>query len=509
MLKPHQPVAGVFGAPPPLLAGRIWDHLIPGLALVCVLLSVAVFVRRGQAAIQAGTTAPGVAVTSGYEEESLFALWKAVHHQPVYTDATRLPFAASYFNWLFYHAYAFPVRAAVQVTGDSGLPVAGRLLTAIGALAGATILFMMSHRVLAGQPLVAAALSAFVFFGPLVGWWAHTVRPDLWALVLETGALAVLLAGYRRHPLGTAALVALLCYGAWSFKQTYVLGLGAALLFLLFRRQWRPAGLLAVVSIGLWLATFLLLGPDYRAAFLHTATTNLYSPAMGLRNLGDMLVKSSPLWLLAAAGLSRSGRPAGRAATPLADDTRLLGLLGLLVALPLSFAASCKLGAASNYHFTTMVMVSLLAASLLATAGSRRLLVPGLLAAAALQLLALLGHAGRTNLSGQTASLSAIWQVWQAQPEPRFSVLTNLNLPWVNAGSPPLVVAFNYYLERADGRSFERGGLGGLINAGSFQTLLLPADTQQKYDGGSLRHYRRGPTVGDLTVFHRDSTTTR
>lgn len=504
MLNPPPPGAGVPAAPPLPAAGWNRDRLITGLALVCVILSVTVFVRRGQAALQAVASAPGVAVTSGFEEESLFALWRAVHHQPVYTDATRLPYAAAYFNWLFYSAYTRPVRAAAAWTGDAGLPLAGRLLTAAGAVAGAGLLFHLLRRVLAGRPAVAAALAGFVFFGPLVGWWAHTLRPDVWALGLETGALAVLLAGHRRRPLGTAALVTLLCYGAWAFKQTYVLGLGAALLFLLARRQWRPAGLLALGSAGLWLATFLLLGPDYRAAFLHTATTNLYSPALGLRNLGDMLVKSSPLWLLAAAGLLRT---AGRRATPPADDARLLGLLGLLVALPLALAASCKLGAASNYFFTAQVMVALLAASLIATAGSRRLLVPGLLLAAALQLLALLGHAGRTNLSGQTASLGALWRVWQAQPEPRFSSLTNLNLPWLNAGSPPLVLAFNYGLERAGGRRFEHDGLGGLIAAGYFQTLLLPADTGLHYDGADLGHYRRGATLEGMTMFHRASAT--
>lgn len=488
---------------------NVWDRLLPWIALACVVLSAAVFLRRGYAALQAASLAPGVAVTSGFEEESLFALWKAVHHQPVYTDAARLPYASAYFNWLFYRAYAPPVRAALQMTGDPGLPAAGRLLTAAGALAGVAILFLLLHRVLAGQPAVAAALAAFVFFGPLVGWWAHTLRPDLWALALETGALAVLLAGYRRRPLGTAALLALLFYGAWSFKQTYVLGLGAALFFLLGRRQWRPAGLLALGSIGLWLATFLLLGPDYRAAFLGTATSNVYYPALGFRNLGDMLVRSAPLWLLAGTLLCRPMRPAEHDRTSLAADARTLGLLGLLVALPLTFAGSCKLGAVSNYYFTAVVMLALLVASLIATTGSRRLVGPGLLLAGALQLLTLLGYAGQTDLSAQTGRLGAIWRVWQGQPEPRFSSLTNLNLPWLNAGSPPLVLAFNYNLERADGRTFESGGLGGLIDAGYFQTLLLPLDTQQKYDGGSLCHYRRGQTIGGLTLFHRDATTTQ
>lgn len=502
-----------MGSPSPTFTSGtvqdVWNRLLPWIALACVVLSAAVFARRIYAVFQATSLAPGVAVTSGFEEESFFALWKAVHHQPVYTDATRLPYASAYFNWLFYHAYAPPVRAAIQMTSDSSLPLAGRLLTAAGALVGAIILFLLLQRVLAGQPAVAAALAAFVFFGPLVGWWAHTLRPDIWALTLETGALAVMLSGYRRRPLRTMALLTLLFYGAWSFKQTYVLGLGATQVFLLCRRQWRPAALLALGSIGLWLATLLLMGPDYRAAFLSTAINNVYYLALGFRNLGDMLVRTAPLWLLAATFLCRPTPPADHDRTPLIEDCRTLGLLGLFVVLPIAFAGSCKLGAVSNYYFTAALMLALLVASLIATTGSLRLVVPGLLMAATMQLLALLGYAGRIDLSDQTERLGAIWQVWENQPEPRFSSLTNLNLPWLNASSPPLVLAFNYGLERTDKRTLERGGLGGLIDAGYFQTLLLPADTQQKYDGGSLRYYRRGETVGGLTVFHRESTSTQ
>ncbi len=486
-----------------------WSRLLTWIALVCVVLSCAVFLRRAHAAFEAASTAPGVAVTSGFEEESFFAVWRAGHDRPVYADATRLPFASAYFNWLFYSAYALPVRAAMPLTGDAGIPLIGRLVTAVGAIAGGIALLLLAQRVRSGQPAVAAALAAFVFSGPLVGWWAHTLRPDIWALTLEMWALVALLLGYRRRPLGTAMVTALLFYGAWAFKQTYVLGLGAALLFLIYRRQWRPASVLTLASIGLWLATFLLMGTDYRTAFLHVATTNVYYPALGLRNLGDMLVKSAPLWLLLMPLLSRSGNSPCDTSIPLARDTRTLGWLGLLSTLPPSFAASCKLGATSNYYFTSLVMLSLLAIGLVALPGSRRWAMPGLLAAAALQCLVLMGYAGKTDLADQTGRLTAIWRVWQEQPEPRFSSLTSLNLPWLNVGSPSLVIAFNYGLERSAGRSLEHGGLGGLIADGYFRSLLLPSDTGEEYDGASLRRYRRGTTSHGLAVFHREPAPTK
>ena len=102
-------------------------------ALACIVLSTAVFVRRGHAAIEAAAEPPGVAITSGYEAESFFALWRAVHGQPVYADVTRMPYASAYFNWFFYAGYAVPVGAAVKLGGDAAIiPLMGRLTTAAG-----------------------------------------------------------------------------------------------------------------------------------------------------------------------------------------------------------------------------------------------------------------------------------------------------------------------------------------------------------------------------------------
>lgn len=475
-----------------------WNKSARWAAPACVILSVVVFVWRGAAALQAHTIAPGVAVTSGFEEESWFALWRTVHDRPVYADASRLPYAAAYFNWLFYASYAGPVGLAVGRWGDAIIPVAGRLVTAIGALAGAAGLFVLLRRMLAGRVWLAAALVSMVFFGSLVSWWAHTVRPDVWALALETSALAVLLLHYRTRPLTAVLAASLLFYGAWSFKQSYVFGLGGAWLFLVWHRQWRLGFLLAVSTVVLWVATFALMGPDYRAAVRSLAANNVFYFAQGWETLRDLVAKSVPLWLLAFGVLFRRGSDTE---TPLATDAIALGRLGLLVALPLGFAASCKLGAASNYYFTTLVMLALVAGGSNALRPKAWPVAIACGLAAGLQLLALLGHAGKVSLREQTTSLTATWNAWQHEAEPRFSVLTSLNLPWLNKSSPPLVLAFNYGMDRAAGRAFERDGVGGLIAAGYFQSLLLPSDTALTYDGASLGGYVRGETVENLTIF--------
>ena len=140
-----------------------------------------------------------------------------------------------------------PQRCARSSRGraDSGNCRVGRLLTAAGTLAGAWILFAALRRI-SRQAAFAAAVATFVFFGPLVGWWAHTVRPDAWALAFEAaGAGAILI--WRRGRPGLALIASLaFFYAAWSCKQTFFVCLASTVLFLAARAQWRlAAGLLA------------------------------------------------------------------------------------------------------------------------------------------------------------------------------------------------------------------------------------------------------------------------
>lgn len=453
---------------------------------------------RGSAALTAVRADPGVALTSGCEEESLHSVWRAAKGLPVYTDPYRPPFSAAYFNWLFYRAYA----GFVDRIG--GLPADGRLLTMAFALAGAAGLYFLLARILPETRLVAAGLSALVWLGPLMGWWAHTVRPDTGALFFETAAVGLVLVCHRRHPLAAALAAGALFYAAWAFKQTFFLGLGTALLFLLVRRQWRAAFLLAGLSVAGWVATFALLGAEYRTIFQGTALGSAFALGLGLDNLRDMAVKSLPSILLVLTGTF--GRQlSAPATTALATDARLLGGLGLLVTLPLVFVASCKLGAASNYYLPVLTMLTLYAAGHLA---GRSASIPVLIAfavATTLQLLPLLHLRGRLDLEQQNRELAAVWPRWRPEPEPRYSHLRSLNLPWLNPDSPPFVLAYNYGHDRNAGRPFEAGGVGGLIEAGFFRSLLLPAGTDASYDGGSLRHYRRGETFNGLTIFRRIS----
>ncbi|MBW7897018.1 MAG: hypothetical protein H3C27_18080 [Opitutaceae bacterium] len=452
--------------------------------------------KRGHLAWLASQVPPGVTQTSGCEEESLYAVWRVVHSEPNYPKPGSMPYASAYFNWLFYSVYGAIASPVVHRWGDASLPVATRLLTVLGGLAGAIALFIWTWKTQSGNTtLHRAAIGGFVatmvFSGPLMGWWLHTTRPDCWALALETCGTVWLLLNLRQRP-WLASLGATACfYLAWSFKVSFILGLTTTLLFLTAERHWRQAVAILVITLTAWAMTLWLGGDNYRHWVLEATGNNRFALDVGWGNLNDAVIKSLPLVILAVAAWISPAR------SSLARDTKRLVALGLPICVLLTFVGSSKIGAASYYYFSCAALLGIVGATFTWSPRSLGLIIP-----AGLGLILGIYVVIRPNQLA-TSDLQARWQVWQHAPEPRFSQDLRLNLPWLNEMTPPFVLAYNYASQRQQGITFEKGGIGGLIQNGYFSALLLFATSGDEYDGTPLIGYRRAHEVGGMTLFLR------
>lgn len=483
--------------------------LLSALVLVCFALIATLAVRRFAAIHESAGVAPGTAQTTGCEEESFYAVWRAARGQEVYADTAKLPFASAYFNWLFYRTYGAAIKPVIDRQGDASLPFVGRIVTLGGALLGAGVLSWLFARILREQPValrsLGVALALCVYFGTLPGWWAFSVRPDLWALALEGCAVAAFLSLYRTRPTLATFVATAFFYAAWSFKQNFVGALGAMLIFLLVQRDWRRAALTSVISVTLWAATFYLLGPRYLEG-IRSSTHADFFLQQGFDLAKHAALKLLPLLVAMplVIGALRTRRTEAAAPT-LASDALLLGAIGAVLCLVLAFPSSCKGGAASNYYFAPLLMCSLVVCAALAT--SRSLLWPAAIAAVlALTLAApFTGRFGTLSLRPSALELAQRWQAFQTAPEPRFSYDLRLMVPWLARNSPPIVLAFNYDWDRRHGRDFESGGIGGLLDQGYFASTLLPVG-RVPWDGSDLSRYTGAQQVGDMMLYRRKGT---
>jgi hypothetical protein len=472
------------------------------LAALALTMIVATAVFRAQMAWHIAATGPGIAITSGCEEESFHTLWRQHHGLSVYSDPTQPPYSEAYFNWLFYQSYGAATKPFVTAQGDAALIRFGRLFTMAGTIIGAISLGLFGWHITGpnslGTRLCAIVLTTFTFLGPLPGWWIVTVRPDLWATTLECLGLIALLLVWRRSALLVTTVTGSCFYAAWAFKHNYIQALSVSLLFLLWQRQWRTAASLLLFSLSTWSLTFLALGSDYRSVLLATTSANTFDLHLGWTNFSGALVRLVPLALPAICLLFMPASP--NESQPI-KDTLGLSRIGLPITLLLSFVGSCKIGAASNYFFTPMVFLTLLA--LIALARARSVVPPLLGLVPALALCGYLFLSPSLDLRPQARTMATRWALWKDAPSPRYSEDRSLNLPWLNPGEPVFLTGFKYTSYREHGRIFADDGIGGLISQRYFATLLLPTAVSDTHDGASLDGYRRSGDAAGFTLWRR------
>jgi hypothetical protein len=458
-------------------------------------------------------------ISSGDEESSLFALWKFLQGEPIYKSRFAEPFSNIGYNWLFYQAYGAAAKAGLQALSldAAWIPTLGRCLT----LAGSLVIALVCHRLFArllplpGAGAAALAFGIFLGAGPLIGFWAVTVRPDIWGFALEVSAIAVFLRFYpSRKWLALAGFVAL-AYASWSFRQTNVFAIGAVGLFFLLRRQWVMAGALTAAMIGLWALTLAAGSEAYRSAMLFLNYPLVPSVSHGLQILaGNVALKSPPtLFLLAGLALSLAAKPA-LIRQALGSDAVLLALCGTLASGAISLPTSMHTGASENYFFLFSFYLCLLALALL---GELARLNPaslslalgfggaGWLVLAFSVGLVLAGFQGSLGLRGQHADTKAIMACSERLPRPLFIDSPTHSLPWITPGTTPYVLSYIFKQERQMGRAFEHDGIGGLIAKGKFATLIL-GKSVESFDGAALDGFEKAAIdCAGLYVYVRKS----
>ncbi|HRE33216.1 MAG TPA: hypothetical protein PLD88_14660, partial [Candidatus Berkiella sp.] len=79
-------------------------------------------------------------------------------------------------------------------------------------------------------------------------------------------------------------------------------------------------------------------------------------------------------------------------------------------------------------------------------------------------------------------------------------------LPWMNACPNTFVLAYNYWSDRQMEIPFEHNGIGGLIEQGYFNALILPAPVTDEFDGANLQAFKRQESCEGYAVFTRKGT---
>ena len=458
-----------------------------GLSIFGLLSCVALMVIRLVSAITLDR--PFLGQTSGLEEEALFSVWKAQMGEPVYTDAFSVPFSSSYFNWLFYTAYALwgKLWNFVRPVQDAWLPTIWRTLSLSFSLG---IWLVLWRAVFRDQPndkgrytsLFAFCAAGICTFNPLFHWMSFSVRPDVGAVFWEVAGFALLLRHVRHESMRCVLLAGLAAALAWSFKQSQVFMFGGGFVFLLWHRRWKELAAFTAPMIMVVTATLSLAGEwYYQNTILLPALASRFDPIQGIKLAASAMAKA-PFMLIGAILLAplllhwRSLKPELR-----------LTVLSAVVSLPACLVLSSKIGAADYYYLTPSLFASAVVVDAFcwlhqAESGFGKLVQRLGACGLMLQLIAIglifSGSLGRVNIRDDQALALRLQQRLENETGPILVTGRPYNLPWLHPGRPAFVFSFLYpEYERLYPEQFlQRQGLRPLIGQRYFRLVVQVDD---------------------------------
>ncbi|MAH83986.1 MAG: hypothetical protein CBB68_06430 [Rhodospirillaceae bacterium TMED8] len=472
-------------------------------ALLSLLACLALLSTRGYHAISLAEPMQGQ--TRGAEYESLFPIWKVTQGHALYTQITQIPYTGTYYNWLYYSFYAgisFLVQAGLSL-GDTWLPTITRITTLVGSITGTVIFYLALSSVLppskGPMKVVTASLAASVFLGPLTGYFAIATTPDIWPMVGAVGALWLFVKFYDSHPLHTVIGICVISYLSWAFKQNFIYIPATIGLFLILRQDWRHALLLSLIMVFAGGVTMIIGGDEYRKMLFFGDTKISLTFEQFRINLINTVVKTAPVLaaMTALVWLAISEKPLREFSVQVIHNRSLLILpfLGTIIAAFEAIPTSAIVAAAENHYFHMILFATV--ASISAIQSGDLLIKPAVWVPLSVGFI-LNTVAISTVFLGLQGSLSV---------RPLHDLLANQNkclknlspsifvddprlmLPWMVSANDHFVMEFSYEWDRKKGVQFEKGGVGGLIDAGYFEHIAILKWRGRNFDGSNLSQY--------------------
>jgi hypothetical protein len=252
------------------------------------------------------------------------------------------------YNYGFYLFYG--VAAKLVNVSDDQFSTFVRILTFGCAVVGCAVMalwiqraFLLLRNFGVVGIILAIAVSINVWFGPFVGWWCLSARPDITMASIELAGFAISLIAMKRKNIFLFICSAATFALAWSFKQSAVFVFGGVLIVVLLFREWRFFIVGGLTFMSFVAIIFVLAGPFYVQHVFQLLGVIGYSLSSLIRELQAAFVTGFYVFVpstLAAGLLLLRGR-----------NELLFSLPWLLSGLG-SFLSLAAEGSSRNYLFT-------------------------------------------------------------------------------------------------------------------------------------------------------------
>jgi hypothetical protein len=289
----------------------------------------------------------------GEEMNVLFSIQRILLGHPLYESPAAPPYAIAQYSPLYY--YLVTVIATIgRIYADDVLSIAA-IARAVSVVMASMLVFVIYR--FAMRRLGSSAANAFVATAFLVGItanWYFVIRPDGLATLLTMSAFYLVASPHltRRGLIGASVL----CVAAVFAKQNGFFAGSVVILFLMYRRLWREAGIAAATMllaavVGLALLSFT--GPAIRANLVDGLNNGVAVRAALMTTYRPVFYWLAPLIAFGLAAVPRLLRKT----SPSSDN---LLAIAVVVSFAMSTVTALKRGSAENY-FNEFAILAVLA----------------------------------------------------------------------------------------------------------------------------------------------------
>lgn len=438
-------------------------------------------------------------LTGGIEDEGLLAIWLTKNTNffqnhyllfPKIENFDNKIFNLFQYNWLWYVANSQLVTLFETIFSLSDKYFAN--LVRVNNLIFSIVSFIILYLIFLKQkisPKINFIFSFFIIFGPLIGFWSFSAKPDMAYLMFEIFAIYLIIKNINKLNWKNILFITLVLYLSWSMKQTSIITSIALFIYLILKKN-KIIYFYSFSFLTLIITTFIIGGETYISNLLWLNAKTNFSLLHFIKLFFSSIFKILPLFVLSILifiSLKKVKK------IKIKNNNILLFLLTGIMCSTINIILSYHIGSAPNYYFISAIYLLIFTIFnfkqiSLFNSNFNNIFNLSLIIQIILIIFVISGLLGKTKPHHFDQVEKFKICTSNIKTPIFFSKIEYYRLPWIagNYEKNPLIQNW-FYDRRYENQNISNTPIFQLIKNGTFQSLVLTNYFDTKYN---LKQYK-------------------
>ena len=438
-------------------------------------------------------------LTGGIEDEGLLAIWLTKNTNffqnhylffPTIENFDNKIFNLFQYNWLWYIANSYLVALFENIFSLSDKYFANlvRVNNLIFSVISLVILYLICPKQKI-SPKINFIFSFFIIFGPLIGFWNISAKPDMAFLMFEIFAIYLIIKNINKLNWKNILFITLVLYLSWSMKQTSIITSIAFFIYLILKKN-TIIFFYFFFFLTLIIVTFVIGGETYISNLLWLNAKTNFSLFHFLKLFFSSILKILPLVVLSLLILISLKK---EKKIQIKNNNILLFLIIGIICSTINIILSYHVGSAPNYYFISAIYLLIFVIFnyeqiFLFNSNFNNIFNLSLIIQIVLIIFVISGILGKTKPHHFDQVQEFKICTSNIKTPIYFSKIDYYRLPWIAGHYEKNPLIQNWFYDRQyENQDISKTPIFKFIKNGIFQSLVLTNDFEQKFN---LKEYK-------------------